>query len=79
MDVDKTLENKELNKYKRFFTILLTIQILLSILGIVECLFVEYIEPYRHAILWDWMIFYNGIFLFFTRKLTSFAVNKVDK
>lgn len=73
------MNNEELKKSKRFFTILLTIQILLSTLGIVECIFVEYIEPYRHAILWAWMIFYNAIFLYFTRNLTSFTITKKTK
>ena len=77
MKSNETTKVKEVKGFKKgikFFTVILAISIITSILGIISCITEGSVEVWQHVILWITLIISDSTILIFVRSIKNATV-----
>lgn len=74
-----TEEVKGFKKLRKFFTILCSVSIITSIVGIVTCIAENNVEVWEHVLLWISLIMVDATLLFVVRSVKNLTITIEDK
>ena len=78
-ETTKVKEVKEFKKGIKFFTVILAISIITSILGIISCITEGSVEVWQHVILWLTLLLEDATILLFVRCIKNATVTVEEK
>lgn len=82
MKSNETTKVKEVKGFKKgikFFTVILAISIITSILGIISCITEGSVEVWQHVILWLTLLLEDAAILLFVRCIKNATVTVEEK